>query len=99
MCVQVELRCPDILSLIEIAHEWYDSGRQFRRLPVAIGHVSCSLRLVVVYESPLHDLEVLRRESETENQSCLPVCLMNCERGGGINTAVKTALKVELVPH
>lgn len=93
------MRCHDILSLVEIAREWYDSGRPFRRLPVAVGHVSCSLRLVVVYETPSHSLEVLRRDSETENQSCLPVFLMNHERGRGIKTAVKTALEVELVHY
>lgn len=98
--MQVELRCHDILSLIAIAREWYDNGKPFRRLPVAVGHVSCSLRLMVVHETPSHGLEVLlRRDSETESKSHLPVCLMNYERGGVIATAVKTALEVEVFHH
>lgn len=96
MCVQVELRSHDILELIAIARAWYDNGKPFRGLPAAVGHVSCSLRLVVVYEAPSQSLEVLlNTEKEKEGVSHLPVCLINRKRGGSINNDIKTTLEVK----
>lgn len=96
MCVQVELRSHDILKLVAIACEWYDNEKPFRGLPAAVGHVSCSLRLVVVHETPSQNLEILVNSEEKEGVSCLPVCLMNRKRGGSINTLIKTTLEVNL---
>lgn len=42
----LQLRAPDILPLIECGRGW--CGRGYGGLPVQVGHVSSSLRLIVV---------------------------------------------------
>ena len=45
---KLHLRAPDILALIDTGKKWYES-KPFSGLPVNVGHVSTSLRLVVTY--------------------------------------------------
>ena len=45
------LRAYDCLRLVEVARDWYkQKQRPFTGLPVQVGHVSSSLRLVVVHK-------------------------------------------------
>ena len=94
---QVDLRAHDILHLIEVAQKWYDNGKPYSGLPVTVGHVSCSLRVVLVHETMSHDLKVLVSagdEGERAGQSRLPVCLLSYDGGGVIRSAVRKTLKV-----
>ena len=52
---EVKLRAPDIIKLIKIASKWYET-RPYICLPVPVGHVSSSLRLLLVHD----DRRVLR---------------------------------------
>ena len=95
VCVQVDLRARDILNLITIAGKWYSAGKPYRGIPTAVGHVSSSLRLVTVHETPSHGLEVLVTRGEgAEGQSRLPVCLLS--HGGVVTGLVQRTLKVNI---
>ncbi|CAI8058006.1 8-oxo-dGDP phosphatase NUDT18 [Geodia barretti] len=87
----VELRAHDVLKLISIARRWYGGGKPYRGTPVAVGHVSCSLRLVVVRESSTGCLEGLVRGGEGGPR--LPVSLFTHYHEGGIQAAVTKTLK------
>ena len=45
---ELGLRAHDCLRVVEVARDWYQQ-RSFTGLPVQVGHVSSSLRLVVVH--------------------------------------------------
>ena len=103
VCVQVDLRAHDILKLIAIACEWYSAGKPYKGVPTPVGHISCSLRMVMVHETPTRGLEVLvMRGGESveegkgvvEGQSQLPVCLLSHEGRGIITSAIQKTLKV-----
>ena len=95
--LQVELRAHDVLKLISIARRWYGGGKPYRGTPVAVGHVSCSLRLVVVRESSTGCLEGLVRGGEGGPR--LPFSLFTHYHEGGIQAAVTKTLKVSNYPH
>ena len=95
--LQVELRVHDVLKLISIARRWYGGGKPYRGTPVAVGHVSCSLRLVVMRESSTGCLEGLVRGGEGGPR--LPVSLFTHYHERGIQAAVTKTLKVSNYPH
>ena len=96
----MELRAHDILKLVDVAREWYDAGKPYMGVPAPVGHVSCSLRMVVVHEVPSQGLQVLvtGREGEGGSQSGLPVCLLSHEGGGVVTNAIQKTLKVQTSP-
>lgn len=83
---RVPLRAPDILPLIEIGKKWQER-KPFSGLPVNVGHVSVSVRLVVVYctsDADEGQVSVLVKESS------LPVCV--CDKM--VRDPIRAALTV-----
>ena len=70
---ELKLRNNSILPLIEQAARWFES-RPFSGLPVAVGHVSSSQRLVLVHDDG-RELRVLLAKEEG-GTTRLPVCLV-----------------------
>lgn len=70
---EVELRAPDILPLIKHSKEWYGS-RPFVGLPSLVGHVSQSLRLVMVHLTD-DKVSVLMKKGGQSTSSVLPVVM------------------------
>ena len=65
---------------------------------MAVGHVSCSLRLVVVRETATGSLEAL--VGGVGGGASLPVRLFSHEKGHGVvQTAVDNTLKVSLLKN
>ncbi len=69
---EVELRAGDILPLIRTADEWFKKPVYYG-LPVPVGHVSSSQRMVLVHEARA-ELSVLVGK-ELGGSTRLPVCL------------------------
>lgn len=89
---QVTLRARDCLQLIDLGREWYGGGKPCSGVPALVGHVSCSLRLVAVYEEKPRQLQVLTLK-ERVGRSGLPACLMG-QGSAGSTEAVQRTLKV-----
>ena len=81
----VRLRAPNFLHLIDIGKKWHES-KPFSSLPVNVGHVSVSVRLVVAYcpsDADKSDVSVLVKGST------LPVCLCDMTIQSPIGDTVK----------
>ena len=71
---EIPLRASDMLPLINVGKKWYES-KPFYGLPVDVGHVSSSARLVLVScgaKGKKGEMSVLAREG-AESGSSLPV--------------------------
>ena len=86
------LRARDCLQLIALGREWYGSGKLCLGVPALVGHVSCSVRLVVVHERLPRQLQVLTLR-ETVRGGGLPAFLMG-QGSSGTTEAVQRTLKV-----
>ena len=88
----LHLRARDILPLIDAGKKWYESGKPFSGLPVNVGHVSTSLRLVITYCMSGADegqVSVLLKGAAVGGCSALPVCLCETMVQDPIGTTVK----------
>lgn len=68
---EVHLRAPDILPLIDVGRKWVamtEGRRPEVALPVEVGHVSTSFRLVILYSSG-EEMLVLTARSEIDKHS------------------------------
>ena len=86
---EVQIRAFDIIRLIDLAIPWFES-RPFSGLPVAVGHVSSSQRLVLVHDDG-RELRVLLAKEEG-GTTRLPVCMFS--GGRFAENAVDVIIKV-----
>ena len=89
----VLLRAPDILPLIDAGKKWYERGKPFSGLPVNVGHVSASVRLVVTYcTSSTEEGQVyvlVKGAAAAGSCSALPVCVCDMMTRNPIGESVK----------
>ena len=87
----VRLRAPDILPLIDAGKKWYTRSKPFSGLPVNVGHVSASLRLVVTYCSSgtEEDQVFVLVNGAAGSCSALPVCVCDMMTRNPIGESVK----------
>lgn len=90
----VLLRAPDILPLINAGKEWYERGRPFSGLPVNVGHVSASIRLVLTYcTSGAEEGQVsVLVNGAAGSCSALPVCVCDMMTRNPIGESVKVCV-------
>lgn len=92
----VLLRTSDILPLIDAGRKWYERGKPFSGLPVNVGHVSASLRLVVTYcTSSTEEGQVFVLVNGTAGSfSALPVCVCDMTTRNPIGESLKVHVHV-----
>ena len=71
----LQLRARDILPLIETGREWVRRGRKYGGLPVQLGHVCSSLRLILVVRDSAQLLMLVR--SDQRSTTNFPVVDLN----------------------
>ncbi len=86
---EVQLRAKDILPLVEKAGEWFKKPL-FSGLPVLVGHVSSSQRVVLVHDGSEELCVLVSKESGGSIQ--LPVCLFS--RDMHFDNSIDTLIKV-----
>ena len=85
---EVQLRAGDILPLVKLSGEWYKK-RPFVGLPSLVGHVSQSLRLIMILKTSDSVSVLMRRNKAEGSSSVLPVVMCSSKR---IDPVIKVRL-------
>ena len=83
----VNLRARDVCPLIDIGRRWA-GGKKYGGLPVSVGHVSSSLRLVLVVVDGTELLVLTRAEGGVVSTQ-LPVMSVSHDIGTGLMVSVQ----------